>query len=623
MVRRTNIGLAGNLSLDGVIALADINAAKGGYSTLQAKVQSQGFDVIDYGADPTGVTDSTAAINAAIAAIPSTGGTLHFPAGTFKSAGGHVISVPCTISGEGSGNFADAAAGNISLINCSSATASLFTVTADTVRFEKVALKNTAVSTPSAGAGITVAGTHEWQRIDYEGIVVGGFYVGVDVQTGSHWGMHSCSIVGVQKYGLKIQNTIDQDEGDFTVSDCWFQSVFGGAVADAGIRIEGGGGGRIANTRINGAFTAGGGFVHGIDLCVAPGVVTGELYIIGNGIDGFRGSGIRYTYQDNTGQWYNVQITGNYLNPFVNTIYPAIELTGIVGGSWPDAVTIVGNLFESFDAGSRPAIVMTQCMNILMASNLLIGTGYTSLFSQTLSASIVRGPGSSLQTALVNMLSIPGLIGYWRSGEGSGTVAADASGHGITGTYVNAPTLGVAGGLAGDPATGVTYVASSSQAVTLGTVTALSLATDITIVARVKKASAPAAAQQIFSRRDGSLTGYQFFIASDGTAQLFCGDGTHYSFATSPGSVCDGNWHDIAVMRAGAVGRVDLDGVTVESLATQFASVGSMAGSIAAAIGEWVGQGQNIDATVMEVAVFNRGLTRAETSMIHWVMSTT
>jgi len=45
--------------------------------------------------------------------------------------------------------------------------------------------------------------------------------------------------------------------------------------------------------------------------------------------------------------------------------------------------------------------------------------------------------------------------GYWRLGESSGTVAADVSGHGLTGTYVGAPTLGAAGALAGDSDTGM------------------------------------------------------------------------------------------------------------------------------------------------------------------------
>ncbi len=40
-------------------------------------------------------------------------------------------------------------------------------------------------------------------------------------------------------------------------------------------------------------------------------------------------------------------------------------------------------------------------------------------------------------------------LAYWRLGEASGTTAADASGNGRTGSYLNTPTLGAAGALAG------------------------------------------------------------------------------------------------------------------------------------------------------------------------------
>lgn len=54
-----------------------------------------------------------------------------------------------------------------------------------------------------------------------------------------------------------------------------------------------------------------------------------------------------------------------------------------------------------------------------------------------------------------------GPVGYWRLGESSGTVARDSSGHGRDGTYVDAPTLGVAGALTTDANTAVTFPAES------------------------------------------------------------------------------------------------------------------------------------------------------------------
>jgi hypothetical protein len=44
------------------------------------------YNVVDYGADPTGKDDSAAAIASAITAASATGGTVYFPAGTYKTS---------------------------------------------------------------------------------------------------------------------------------------------------------------------------------------------------------------------------------------------------------------------------------------------------------------------------------------------------------------------------------------------------------------------------------------------------------------------------------------------------------------------------------------------------------
>jgi hypothetical protein len=60
------------------------------------------FNVVDYGADPSGGGDSTAAINAAYAAIPAIGGVLYFPAGIYKTfATLTTWAKPITVLGDG------------------------------------------------------------------------------------------------------------------------------------------------------------------------------------------------------------------------------------------------------------------------------------------------------------------------------------------------------------------------------------------------------------------------------------------------------------------------------------------------------------------------------------------
>ena len=72
-----------------------------------------------------------------------------------------------------------------------------------------------------------------------------------------------------------------------------------------------------------------------------------------------------------------------------------------------------------------------------------------------------------------------GPLGYWRLGEASGTTAVDQMGA-YNGTYVNAPTLGAAGLLAGDPTTAAVFTATQSV-----TTAVLPLAS-FSVAARVK-----------------------------------------------------------------------------------------------------------------------------------------
>jgi hypothetical protein len=72
---------------------------------------------------------------------------------------------------------------------------------------------------------------------------------------------------------------------------------------------------------------------------------------------------------------------------------------------------------------------------------------------------------AAYRAAVLALTPVP--VAYWRLGEASGTVAADEM-EANDGTYVNAPTLGVAGALAGDVDTAVT-LNGTTQHITAGT----------------------------------------------------------------------------------------------------------------------------------------------------------
>jgi len=80
-------------------------------TTVQAKLR-ESVSVLDFGADPTGATDSGAAIRLAVAAVTSAGGQVNIPAGTYKvsCAGGDTsntaIYVPSYVRISGAGEVA-------------------------------------------------------------------------------------------------------------------------------------------------------------------------------------------------------------------------------------------------------------------------------------------------------------------------------------------------------------------------------------------------------------------------------------------------------------------------------------------------------------------------------------
>jgi hypothetical protein len=313
-----------------------------------------------YGAVGNGVTDDTAAIEVAIGAIPSTGGVLFFPPGTYNTSGGFTVQYPTIIQGCGmiGENGVDAFT---TKILCSSQTASLFTVSAYTARFRDVALVNTYNGTPSAGAGVTCYRAGSWdQKVDFENVSVSKFYVNIDQQSGEYWVMHNCLLFFPVKYALLIQDTVNADSGDWSVESCYFISdVYN---ADAAIRIEGSGGGKIINSKINNRSSQR--FVHGIDLApVANG--TGILLIANNSVENVSGNGINVS----TGaiNWHSICIQNNQFGLWSNASGHAIAMTTTTINN-VNQVVIGGNTF--LGASTASAIDITKINNVQVFGNV-------------------------------------------------------------------------------------------------------------------------------------------------------------------------------------------------------------------------------------------------------------
>jgi hypothetical protein len=112
--------------------------------TVQAKLR-ESVSVLDFGADPTGVADSTAAIQAAIDAQGTTA-SIYFPTGTYLVSSAITLNKPGVYFGDGWATN----------IRTSSATANIFTCTgAEQIHIEK--MQFTSSATRSAGWYVDVA----------------------------------------------------------------------------------------------------------------------------------------------------------------------------------------------------------------------------------------------------------------------------------------------------------------------------------------------------------------------------------------------------------------------------------------------------------------------------------
>lgn len=613
------------------------------------------FNVKSYGALGDGVTDDTAAITAAIAALNAAGaGTLYVPAGTYVTSGGFTITANCVVMGEGPAGILDAT-GVVSLVTCTSRTAVLFTLTGDVCRVERIGLRNTASLVPTAGAGILAQGANIFSRVNFEGVSVDRFWIDIDYEAGSAWSMHACQINDPIKYGLKITNTVHQDEGDFAISDTWVRSGLT-TVADAGIRLEGAGGGKLSNVRVNGlGYKA---FTHGFDLSVPNTVNTGEIFLSNCSLVNVQGNGFNAVKQGNTGQWNRIMLTGCFFGLFGNTTGYAVNIVGAtygVGYGFSE-ITIVGCMFYGQSGTTKAAVNLYNTANVRIASNLL--ASFPTFVASALSTTVVDASGGIASgvtitgvpasgqmpigiDATTSAWALPawlarasyydtvrrssGLLGYWRLGEPSGTSAADSGPNGVTGTIVRAPTLNVTGALTGDANTAMTFTAATDNYITFSTNAALNCTTAVSVECWYKGSVGN---QTIFARMHSvegaggaDTAGYRLKLSSGGLAQFVVGDSAGIIAVVGTSTITNNAYHHIVGTRTGNRMVVYVDGVAEYDNADIAAAVGTMSASRVAEIAAWPyygtfdARGENLTGTVDEVAVYNRALSAYEVLM--------
>lgn len=346
-------------------------------ATALSATYARGLSVTAYGAKGDGVTDDTAAIQAAHSALPAQGGTIFFPKGKYLISSTVTITKPVTLIGEGSGDHTaglgalntgtgyDAAAQG-SVIVTTSGTLDALVVNASGFTAMDLAVVNKSGTKPTAGTGIRVTrgdGAHLAR------VRTAGFWNNVSFEQSEYATFTDCLFIDPANYGLWTRNLTTGDQGDMSIKGCSFS--YSGSVNWTGataIRWESGGGLKLDNCKVNRGPRGGvGKFAFGVYLAVADGVSTSVFMFTGNSFENTTSAGILARPAGTTGSIGKMAIVGNEFS--ANGV--AIDVEGYSPAVPFSNLAIDGNVID----GSTNAIYLQNVDGFAIGPNILRVTG--------------------------------------------------------------------------------------------------------------------------------------------------------------------------------------------------------------------------------------------------------
>jgi hypothetical protein len=368
----------------------------GGVATnVQAEVQRYGVWANDFGALCSGGGNDLTAFQSAINAAQ----TLAVP---MKSTG-----AACVVSGtlniaaaiDMSGQFENSVLYNPNLAN------NLIVInTTSAVYLHDFNMNYTPSAANSGVTAVTVTSpSGENGGSVFERLHIGNFaQVGINFQKTSNFRLVNSIVVGLQE-AVIVANGNVADSGDSTISGNPFRAGAGGS----GIVDNSTGGLSIINNKIN----ANGNLAFGIQMALASGAFTADLFITGNSIEGISSTraGIWFGRAGTTGGFGVVTITGNELSGLDGVDVPTdangarllnVSISGnpcVLANSASDVAFIdsttglaIGtNSVQSFNAGSKKVAIGSQVTGAYVDEPAGLGTFAPSTYS---TGTISRNP---------------------------------------------------------------------------------------------------------------------------------------------------------------------------------------------------------------------------------------
>ena len=329
------------------------------------------INVKDYGAVGNGSTDDTTAIANAAAVIPSTGGVLFFPPGTYLVSSAITITNPTLVLGSGGSVNRDFATGAATEIVTASGSNTVFLVAGPNIGFRDLFIHCTAASAPTAGAAITVtSATNAGDNLRLEDVYISGFYRGVDISYGSEWLLHNVRIVNPVVAGLRIENIAVPDGTDATISDCWIMAGPRTTSTSSAIIWRQGNGLRISNLKVNAgaaAYWGAGNWGYGMTIDVERSYGGTQIQITNSSFEGIQHHGIVGAFSGAGTNYFtdflisNSEIASNGAD---DDSY-GLVFTSVTAGSIDfRAMFVVGCVFRDDGTSASAAAAFSNCQKV-------------------------------------------------------------------------------------------------------------------------------------------------------------------------------------------------------------------------------------------------------------------
>lgn len=346
-----------------------------GNNTFSGKTTFGGFtasairpwvDITTFGADPTGVTDSTGAIQSAINQLSSTGGMVFVPVGLFKVSGTLNITVPMTIKGVG--KFA-------SKIQTTATTGDLFHITANVgVEIDSMAIQGPfgVVST-----GNTMINAVNCQGCKFTNLLISDTYVGINLNQCTNSLVEFVEIENIYgTYGISSTN----GGGDYMICNQFDIQLLGNYSASSGY----GAWASSTSYAANAVVQANGGWF----ICSVSG--TSSSSGTGPAITPFN-----QLVTDGTAQWY-FQSALNAAAIYISNSFSNFIAFNDLSGPWSKGIFIIngdGNIVKGNTFGQNLGIGLE--LNTAATHTMIEGNVFSGIYTPNGSAiADTQGTGS-------------------------------------------------------------------------------------------------------------------------------------------------------------------------------------------------------------------------------------